>query len=68
VRRINRSTYRVKPFYLSSETVLPIKWNRSTYRVVKPFYLSNRSTDQTQLVPLHLVCAGVRLPVVGSAC
>ena len=23
--RINRSTYQVKPFYLSSETVLPIK-------------------------------------------
>jgi hypothetical protein len=23
--RINRSTYRVKPFYLSSETVLPIE-------------------------------------------
>jgi hypothetical protein len=23
--RINRSTHRVKPFYLSSETVLPIK-------------------------------------------
>jgi hypothetical protein len=23
--RINRSTYRVKPFYLSTETVLPIE-------------------------------------------
>jgi DNA-binding response OmpR family regulator len=50
-----------KPFYLSSETVLPIKRNRSTYRA-KPFYLSsetvlpikrNRSSFQTQLVPLH---------------
>jgi hypothetical protein len=34
--RINRSTYQVKPFYLSSETVLP------TYQV-KPFYLSNQT-------------------------
>jgi subtilisin family serine protease len=40
---INRSTYQVKPFYLSSETVIPFK----------PFYLSNRSTFQIQLVPLH---------------
>jgi hypothetical protein len=32
----NRSTYQVKPFYLSSETVLHIKRNRSTYHV-KPF-------------------------------
>ena len=53
------STY--KPFYLSSETVLPIESNRSTYQV-KPFHLSiqtvlpinsNRSTFQTQLVPLR---------------
>jgi hypothetical protein len=36
--RINRSTYQVKPFYLSIETVLPIKRNRSIYQV-KPFYL-----------------------------
>ena len=52
---INRSTY------LSGETVLPIKRNRSTYRV-KPFYLSSetvlpikrkRSTFQMRLVPLH---------------
>jgi hypothetical protein len=41
-----------KPFCLSSETVLPINSNRSTYQV-KPFYLSNRSTFQTQLVLLH---------------
>jgi hypothetical protein len=32
----------VKPFYLSSETVLPIKRNRSTYQV-KPFYLSSET-------------------------
>jgi hypothetical protein len=34
---INRSTYHVKPFYLSSQTVLPIESNRSTYQL-KPFY------------------------------
>jgi hypothetical protein len=50
--RINRSTYRVKPFCLSSETVLPIERNRSTYRA-KPFYPSselvrNRSTHQVK--------------------
>jgi fructose-1,6-bisphosphatase len=50
----------VKPFYLSSEAVLPIKSNRSTYQV-KPFYLSsqtvipiksNRSTYQVK--PFYL--------------
>jgi hypothetical protein len=40
--RINRSTYQVKPFYLSSETVLPINRNRSIYQV-KPFYLSSET-------------------------
>jgi hypothetical protein len=49
-----------KPFYLSRQTVLPIKSNRSTYRV-KPFYLSrqtvlpiksNRSTFQVK--PFYL--------------
>jgi pyridoxal biosynthesis lyase PdxS len=30
--------YLCKPFYLPREIVLPIKRNRSTYRV-KPFYL-----------------------------
>jgi hypothetical protein len=34
---INRSTYHVKPFYLSRETVLPIK----------PFYLSNAACAAT---------------------
>jgi hypothetical protein len=32
----------VKAFYLSSESVLPIKRNRSTYQV-KPFYLSSQT-------------------------
>jgi hypothetical protein len=32
----------VKPFHLSSETVLLIKSNRSTYQV-KPFYLSSQT-------------------------
>jgi hypothetical protein len=59
--RINRSTYQVKPFCLSSETVLHIKPNRSTYQA-KPFYLSsqtvlsikpNRSTFEIQLVTLQ---------------
>jgi hypothetical protein len=31
-----------KPFYLSSETVLPIECNRSTYQL-KPFYLSSET-------------------------
>ena len=29
-------THRLQPFYLSSETVLPIKWNRSTYQTALP--------------------------------
>jgi ribonuclease BN (tRNA processing enzyme) len=32
----------VKPFYLSSQTVIPIKSNRSTYQV-KSFYLSSQT-------------------------
>jgi hypothetical protein len=44
--------HQVKPFYPSSETVLPINRNRSTYQS-KPFHLSNRSTFQIQPVPLH---------------
>jgi hypothetical protein len=43
---ISCSTYQVKPFYLSSETVLPIKRNRSTYQV-KPFCLSNSTCTAT---------------------
>jgi hypothetical protein len=46
----NRSTHRVKPFYPSRETVLPIKW--------KPFYPSsgNRSAYQTVLPFKRSVC------------
>jgi hypothetical protein len=35
--RINRSTCQAKPFYLLSETVLPVKRNHSTYQTVLPF-------------------------------
>jgi hypothetical protein len=45
----NRSTCQVQPFYLSSETVLPVKRNRSTYQTV---HLSNRSTFQVK--PFYL--------------
>jgi hypothetical protein len=39
---INRSACQVKPFYLSSQTVLRIKSNRSTFQV-KPFCLSSET-------------------------
>jgi hypothetical protein len=46
--RVNRSTYQVKPFYLSNRSTYQVKplylssENRSTYQV-KPFYLSNQT-------------------------
>jgi hypothetical protein len=40
--RLRVGKYAYKPFCLSSETVLPIKRNRSTYQV-KPFYLSSET-------------------------
>jgi hypothetical protein len=54
--RVNRSTYRVKPFYLSSETVLPIK----------PFYLSKATCAATP----RQSCAGLgtRCPRWGPRC
>jgi hypothetical protein len=41
---MNRSTYQVKPFYLSSETVLPFKFN--LYR-----YIKKVSNDGRRLLP-----------------
>ena len=48
----------VKPFYLPSQTVLPIERNRSTYRA-KPFYLSNRSTFQVRNLYRYAAAAHV---------
>jgi hypothetical protein len=40
----------VKPFCLSGETVLPIRWNRSAYQV-KPFYLSSETVPRLKCAP-----------------
>jgi hypothetical protein len=50
---INRSTYRVKPFYLSSETVLPFKFNLCRYSAVAPF-APPQLAAQPYAVPLGL--------------
>jgi hypothetical protein len=42
----------MKQIMLPALEVGEVRVNRSTYQV-KPFYLSNRSTFQIQLVPLH---------------
>jgi hypothetical protein len=55
----------VKPFYLSSKIVLPIKLNHSTYQV-KPFYLSSETVlpFKIRLVPLQQLAWSARVRAV----
>jgi hypothetical protein len=50
---MNRSTYQVKPFYLSSETVLPFTCNVYRYIKVEPTRASSSNIITWGLYKLH---------------